>query len=443
MSGGRTAACNATWHGWVETPRDALLIFEACFNGTLSHCFRRPHDRERAKLIASGNVFVYEEATSGIKRWTDGIPWSPSRILTNFLIYRQLHSAFPAGEKKKANRRTQRDVQNEQNGASPGSSSSGAAPSGPLAANGTSYGVERSANSSTPPTEGDNSSTREEATGAVANRGLVGSLIDSYEFKEGGLLKKTMTVRVNNVQHHLVSYYSVHDVQTKLKTPRDDPKLSGLEIRPTLLRQSKFKCANLDDPGDGSLDGNENTPSYPQYYQPSYEPARMYSAPHSTGYPVPNQHYYHHGYAPYPYQPAPTAYGPAPAPAANYHHAPPAHHYAQHQPHYYHPQGSLHQPYQYLPHQAPTYPPHYYPPHPTAATHTRPPEARSDQATSRVNGHYEYENAGHVETGNDVYGPSSMTAAPSTENAVSVPQTQPAQTWSSYPHHQPYSGYRQ
>lgn len=46
---------------------------------------RRLRDDER-KLIRSGSVFVFDEHESGIKRWTDGLLWSPSRILWNFLV---------------------------------------------------------------------------------------------------------------------------------------------------------------------------------------------------------------------------------------------------------------------------------------------------------------------------------------------------------------------
>jgi hypothetical protein len=59
------------------------------------------HDREREELINRGHVFIYEKHSSGIKRWTDGLNWSPSRVLGNFLIYRELEKAFPLGEKKK------------------------------------------------------------------------------------------------------------------------------------------------------------------------------------------------------------------------------------------------------------------------------------------------------------------------------------------------------
>lgn len=46
---------------------------------------RRLREDER-KLVQSGQVFVFDERESGIKRWTDGLLWSPSRILWNFLV---------------------------------------------------------------------------------------------------------------------------------------------------------------------------------------------------------------------------------------------------------------------------------------------------------------------------------------------------------------------
>lgn len=97
-----------TFYGHIASTHDCLLLFEACLSGVLNHVARRPHDRERAGLIRSGNVFIYEEHSSGIKRWTDGVPWSPSRILGNFLVYRELERPFPPGEKKRAMKRNKR-----------------------------------------------------------------------------------------------------------------------------------------------------------------------------------------------------------------------------------------------------------------------------------------------------------------------------------------------
>ena len=97
-----------TFFGHIASTQDALLLFEACLSGSLNGAARRPHNRERVSVIKSGNVFIYEEHSSGIKRWTDGVPWSPSRILGNFLVYRELERPVPPGEKKRAMKRSKR-----------------------------------------------------------------------------------------------------------------------------------------------------------------------------------------------------------------------------------------------------------------------------------------------------------------------------------------------
>ncbi|ODQ45617.1 hypothetical protein PICMEDRAFT_25676, partial [Pichia membranifaciens NRRL Y-2026] len=79
-----------TYTGYIATSKDALLIFQAVLSGVLTPVHRRPSENERSELVKSGNVFVFIEETSRIKRWTDGISWSPSRILGRFLIYREL-----------------------------------------------------------------------------------------------------------------------------------------------------------------------------------------------------------------------------------------------------------------------------------------------------------------------------------------------------------------
>ncbi|CAL8583173.1 Global transcription regulator sge1 [Xanthoria parietina] len=262
MSVGKAPPCVPTWRGHVETTKDALLIFEGCFQGTLAHCFRRPHDRERADLIVSGNVFVYEEATSGIKRWTDGIPWSPSRILTNFLIYRQLNSPFPPGEKKRATKRSQRVHK-------PGEPYPTPAPS--------TVAKDEYSSSFSPESPGLKS---DEGADKDGDRGLVGSLVDSYEFKEKGLLKKTMTVTIKGVQHHLVSYYSLEDAKHKLKTPRDDDQIRHMSLRPELVNQPKFKSQNLDDAGDGTYDHSDPSSQTFSYLPPTIDASRSYSIPH-------------------------------------------------------------------------------------------------------------------------------------------------------------------
>ncbi|KAG2194254.1 hypothetical protein INT46_005209 [Mucor plumbeus] len=78
-----------TYIGYIKSPQDALLIFEACRRGTLNRVQRRLTSKERLN-IHSGSVFAWDENEAGMRRWTDGRTWSPSRVLGSFLTYKEL-----------------------------------------------------------------------------------------------------------------------------------------------------------------------------------------------------------------------------------------------------------------------------------------------------------------------------------------------------------------
>ena len=204
-----------TWVGYVENTMDALIIIEACLQGRLSHVSRRPHDTGDESPIRSGGVFVYEEHSSGIKRWTDGCTWSPSRILTNFLIYRELVQPFPPGEKKKAIKK----------GKSNGTANAGVDSAGPSS-------------------QHDDEDSEPEIDPDPNNelRPYVGSLIDSYNFKPGGLVKKTISLTYKNMAHHLVAYYTVEDARSgRFITPCMDPQLHSYVPRSALFTDQHFR----------------------------------------------------------------------------------------------------------------------------------------------------------------------------------------------------------
>ncbi|KAI2630612.1 Gti1/Pac2 family-domain-containing protein [Hypoxylon sp. NC1633] len=217
-----------TFQGYIASTMDALVLFEACLSGRLCHVPRRPHDRERSTLIVSGNVFIYEEHSSGIKRWTDGVPWSPSRILGNFLLYRELDKPFQPGEKKRAMKRQKPEgsgVAKPTNGPR-ANSIGGYTNGGGLLTTGSSM------------SSFDSSNGRNET-----ERALVGSLIDSYQFKQDGLVKKTISVTYRGVHHHMVSYYSIDDVMSqKLRTPTESASLSGIAPRASLISSGNFRA---------------------------------------------------------------------------------------------------------------------------------------------------------------------------------------------------------
>jgi Gti1/Pac2 family transcription factor len=246
MSTSQSSPLTPTYIGYIQNTWDALIVFECCLNGLLAHIPRRPHDKERAELIKSGYVFVYEEHSSGIKRWTDGVNWSPSRIMNNFLVYRELNRPFPPGEKKKALKRNQRKSPEVGSGLG----------SGGITKKSPSH-VDVKPQPTTPPALSASNYLPIGSAAAAADhngmtnmadkdleRALVGSLIDSYDFREEGRVKKTISITFQGVQHHLVSYYTIEDVKSgKLVQPSKDPRLSGVWPRPELLMAQNFRMS--------------------------------------------------------------------------------------------------------------------------------------------------------------------------------------------------------
>lgn len=311
-----------TFFGYVATSNDALLIFEACrSNGILTKVSRRPHDRERDRLIKSGNIFVFDEQSSGIRRWTDGVAWSPSRILGNYLIYRQLERPLQPGEKKRAQKhrlgqrsgsdhpespeRLKSDLSDDR---SPSPREAG----GPIRTHSKKLKGDSSSNAS------DNGSVNAKPRrwSEEQEKELAGSLTDSYGFKEGGLIKKTMSVEYEGTVHHLVSYYTIDDVMlNRLPLPSQDPRLADLVIGSDLMTRTNFRVHPSSEAGN-TVSRNSPTqqrtqmllqqnrrPDDPRHAQ-GYGPMNGYNAPppvHGNGppegYPDPSGHY---GYGPGP-----------------------------------------------------------------------------------------------------------------------------------------------
>ena len=72
----------------IFPPDDALLLITAARFGLVPRFRRRLNMTEQDALIYSGSVFLWTEEESCMKRWTDGYPWSPSRIHHEFLVSR-------------------------------------------------------------------------------------------------------------------------------------------------------------------------------------------------------------------------------------------------------------------------------------------------------------------------------------------------------------------
>lgn len=194
-----------TFRGFIEDENDALLLFQATLDGKLKHIPRRPYEIERRHLIVSGSVFVFVEEISGIKRWTDGVSWSPSRIAGRFLIYKELDKAV-SGHTAKNGRRS---IDNDSNGR---------VVLPPLLTHSNSHSSI--------------SSVASTASGSSTTSGSEAAMLKKYT----GFTKKTMSVKFRDPRRnvvetlHLVSYYNVDDVNNqRLSRPRDMIFLKNVE----------------------------------------------------------------------------------------------------------------------------------------------------------------------------------------------------------------------
>lgn len=252
-----SASLDPPFRGYIETTYDALLVFEAARRGMIPRVTRRLIERERG-MVQSGAVFVFDEHESGIKRWTDGLIWSPSRILGNFLVYRQ------TDKRSNPNPPTTSD-QNLNTQGAPGF----AVPGSLYQSNSNRPGL--SAASITGLDVGSRprsiSDSGKDMTDKNRERQLVGSLTSSYKFKEGGLVKKTMSVNVNGFAQHMISYYSVDDVlNSRLRTPSSIGELLALEISSEYLQKQNFRFPPVFELGpDGILEykGEADEPQSP------------------------------------------------------------------------------------------------------------------------------------------------------------------------------------
>lgn len=78
-----------SYWGFVETSGISLALIQSCLQGSLHFVNRRPTASERPAVVQGRHIFIYEESPS-IQSWTDYRRWSPSRRLSDFLVYAEL-----------------------------------------------------------------------------------------------------------------------------------------------------------------------------------------------------------------------------------------------------------------------------------------------------------------------------------------------------------------
>lgn len=239
------------FRGFVETTLDALLIFEGCKRGLLPKISRRLQDFEKRELVVSGAVFVFDEEETGIKRWTDGLTWSPSRTLGNFLVYREL-------DKKAALQKI--PVTTGGDGANGEDDEEGGSGGKSRLLGGLTSKADPVDDSSDPSRPGSSSAARRslgdggggsQQLDRARERALVGSLTSSYRFRSDGLVKKTISL--NGL--HLIGYYRIEDVTSgRLRTPSSHPELVSIDVSSAFLAPALFRIPPIVEIGpDGSL----------------------------------------------------------------------------------------------------------------------------------------------------------------------------------------------
>lgn len=269
------------------------MVFEAARRGICPVVTRRLHDSEKTSLVVSGSVFAFDEHATGIKRWTDGTLWSPSRIIGNYLVYRELE--------KKGNK-TARGVEAaieptsatlEGGGPAAGCAAGASEPTSPVYAQNDPFD-QRPGTAASQSQAADLVSSASSiampsgATGLQRDveRALIGSLTTSYKFKKGGLVKKT----ISNGSLHLICYYSIEDVVAgRLRAPSSLMELASLEISPSLLDRKNFRLPpllELDSNGELRYVGEEADPaSNPGTIGPMVSPtvsSRPLDTPHHS-----------------------------------------------------------------------------------------------------------------------------------------------------------------
>ncbi|GAA5866334.1 hypothetical protein JCM3774_006619 [Rhodotorula dairenensis] len=273
------------FRGFVETTLDALLVLEGCRRGFLPKITRRLQEFEKRALVVSGAVFVFHEEETGIKRWTDGLSWSPSRTLDNFLVYRELDKKPTSGRSSDAG----------------DDGDAVAKPSrsrliGPLTSKADPIDEStQNEDDGTEVSDSKRSRARPGSSGSSAlaldrarERALVGSLTSSSRFSPDGLVKKTISLS----GLHLVSYYRIDDVTSgRLRTPSSHAELMSLEISPSFLAPSLFRLppvVEIDADGHVRYKGDADTPLSPRTHTSSSPGAQQaglanHSRPESSG----------------------------------------------------------------------------------------------------------------------------------------------------------------
>ncbi|KIK58001.1 hypothetical protein GYMLUDRAFT_246378 [Collybiopsis luxurians FD-317 M1] len=170
------------FHGYVEATVDALRLLYAAQRGYIPRTTRPLNDPEKKYSIKSGAVFIFSVEESGIKQWIDGVSWSPPHIVGKFAVYKEINEGCGQGSNK--------EIKAMHNSLGLSSQSGG-------------------------------------------------------RLRPLGLIKKTITITIDGLDLHLISYYTQEDIRAgRLKMsqrPSSRLDIMKLDMPPNIFRRISFK----------------------------------------------------------------------------------------------------------------------------------------------------------------------------------------------------------
>ena len=98
--------------GYINNYEEAVLLIHAIRLGSLPLVTQRLTNEEREQ-IESGSIFCFIENVDGMKRWTDGRIWSPSKICGEFLVYQEVPKHLSKNSIKKRKTSSENLLDNE------------------------------------------------------------------------------------------------------------------------------------------------------------------------------------------------------------------------------------------------------------------------------------------------------------------------------------------
>ena len=196
-------------YGFLSELHDALLVVQLCLDDKLPLVRRRLTQQER-EAIRSGSIFAFIESSTPLhgldedasdpsakfgkdwqpmRRWTDGLAWSKSRVQGHFLVYKEVAEKRAITAKRPGGSDDVDDY-------SPARSTSG------------------------------------------RKRARVGRL--SSVVKQDGLMKKTFSIIVDEHVWHVINYYVDEDVERNL-LPTPSSQFPNVQISQKLLDPTKLR----------------------------------------------------------------------------------------------------------------------------------------------------------------------------------------------------------